>query len=48
MNFNFEDDIPLYQKVDEEISEGIFIGSIVLLFLFYFMNRSHEVQRKGA
>ncbi|KSU02527.1 MULTISPECIES: ABC transporter permease [Lactococcus] len=26
----------------------LFIGSIVLLFLFYFMNRSHEVRRKGV
>jgi hypothetical protein len=26
----------------------LFIGSIVLLFLFYFMNRSHEVWRKGV
>lgn len=26
----------------------LFIGSIVLLILFYFMNRSHEVRRKGV
>lgn len=27
MNFNFDSDIPLYQQVAEEISEGIFNGS---------------------